>query len=129
MKKKISNKQLAKALHEAIKDLKGIDLKKVLAGFATILAREHKLKKADHIIAEYVKYAKAGEGIQEIEITTARELDEKTISHIKKAFGDNTEAVVKIDESLLGGMRVKTKDIILDTSLKTQLLKLKSSLI
>lgn len=129
MKKKISNKQLAKALYEATKDLKVNDVKKVLAGFVAILACEHKLKKSDFIIEEYIKYAKAGEGIQEIEITSARELDEKTLNHIKKAFGDNTEATVKIDESLLGGVRVKTEDRILDASLKTQLMKLKSLLV
>jgi len=126
--KKTTNKQLAKALYEVTKDMKGADLKIVLADFVTILAREHKLKKADYIIAEYIKYAKAGEGIQEIEITSARELDEKTLNHIKKAFGNNTEATVKIDESLLGGVRVKTEDRILDASLKTQLLKLRNSL-
>ena len=129
MKKKISNKQLAKALYEATKDLKVNDMKKVLANFVSMLARAHKLKKTDYIIAEYIKYAKAGEGIQEIEITSARELDDKTLNHIKKAFGNNVEATVKIDESLLGGVRVKTEDRILDASLKSQILKLKQSII
>ncbi len=129
MAKKTTNKQLAKALYEVTKNIKGVDLKIVLADFVTILAREHKLKKADYIITEYIKYAKAGEGIQEIEITSARKLDEKILNHIKKAFGNNTEATVKIDESLLGGVRVKTEDRILDVSLKAQLLKLKSLLV
>ena len=129
MKKKSTNKQLAKALFEATKDLKGNDLKKVLNSFVVILAREHKLKKSNYIIAEYVKYAKMGEGIQEIEITTARELDEKTLNHIKKAFGNNTEATVIVDESLIGGIKVKTENKILDASIKTQILKLKQSII
>ena len=55
MKKKISNKQLAKALYEATKDLKVNDMKKVLANFVSMLARAHKLKKTDYIIAEYIK--------------------------------------------------------------------------
>jgi F-type H+-transporting ATPase subunit delta len=129
MAKKITNRQLAKALYETLKDLKGSDLKKVLVDFVVILAREHKLKKSSYIIAEYVKYAKAGEGIQEIEITSARELDDRTVNHIKKAFGENTEATIKIDATLLGGVRVKTENKILDASLKTQLLKLKQSII
>jgi len=129
VKKKSTNKQLAKALFEVTKDLKGNDLKKVLNNFVVILAREHKLKKSGYIIAEYVKYAKIKEGIREIEITTARELDEKTLNHIKKAFGNNTEANVIVDESLIGGVRIKTENKILDASIKTQLVKLKSLMI
>lgn len=125
MKKKISNKQLAIALYEATKGLVASDLKKALVEFVAILARERKLKKADYIIAEYVKYAKVQDGVRQIEITSARELDDKVLNHIKKAFGDKVEAEVKVDASLLGGVRVKTDDKILDASLRTQLNKLK----
>lgn len=129
MKKKTTNKQLAKALYEAVKDAKAGDLKKILAGFVVILAREHKLKKIGYILEEYIKYAKAREGIQTIEITTARELDKKIIERIRKAFGDNTEATVNVDESLLGGVMVRTEDKILDASLKMRLTRLKNLMV
>ncbi len=127
--KKVTNKQLAKALYEATGELKGSDLKQVLANFVVLLARSHKLKKSEYIIRDFLHYAKAQEGIQEIEITSARELDNKVLAHIKKAFGAHTEATVKVDGSLLGGVRIKTEDKILDASLKTQLNKLKLSII
>lgn len=129
MAKKVTNKQLAKALYEATRELKGNDLKQVLADFVLLLARQHKLKKSEYIIKELLHFAKAEEGIKEIEITSARELDNKILNHIKKAFGAKTEAIVKVDKSLLGGVRVKMEDRILDASLRTQLLKLKQSII
>jgi len=122
---KNTNRQYAKALFEATKNLKGEKLYKVLEKFAGILARDHKLKQSKNIIREFVKYIKIGEGIKEIQITTARELDIKTINKIKDVFGNNVEATVSIDPSLLGGVRIRTEDKILDASLQTQLLKLK----
>ena len=128
MKKKISNKQLAKSLSEAVKGLKGADLEKVLINFVGFLVKQRKLKKAEFIISEFVKYSKASEGIREIKITSARKLSEKTIAGIKEVFGDKVEAEIDLDESLLGGIQIRTEDKILDASLKTQLLKLKQSL-
>ena len=65
----------------------------------------------------------------EIEIQSARKLDEKTLAGIKKVFGDSVEASESIDESLLGGVRVRTEDEILDGSLKTQLKNLRRDLV
>ena len=81
------------------------------------------------IISEFEKYSKKQAGIIEIEIQSARKLDEKTLSGIKRVFGDNVEASESIDESLLGGVRVRTEDKILDGSLKTQLKNLRRDLV
>lgn len=125
MQKKLSNKQLAVALYEATKGAKPSDVSKILSGYVKLLFRARKLSKAEYIINEFVKYAKRQEGIQQIEITAARELDEKIVAVIKKAFGAKTEAELKVDESLIGGVMIKTEDKILDASIKTQLNKLK----
>lgn len=122
---KTTNKQYAKALYTAVKDLKGEKLYQALEKFAAILARAHKLKQSNNIISEFVKYYKAGEGIKEIKITAARDLDEKTLKKIKAIFGENVEAEVNVDPKLLGGVKIRTEDKILDASLQTQLFKLK----
>jgi len=122
-------KQYAIALHQITKDLSGKNLDEALKEFVKLLAHDHKLKQAETIISEFVRYAKKTEGINEIEITTAGNLDEKTINKIKQSFGDKVEATIKIDPNILGGIKIKTEDRILDASLKTQLLKLKESII
>lgn len=126
---KTTTRQYAIALYEATKDLSGAKLDKVVAGFVAILARDRKLKQIDKIISDFEHYSKKQQGIAEIEITSARELDKKVIDKIGKIFGENTEAIIKIDESIIGGIKIKTEDKILDGSIKTQLLKLKESII
>lgn len=129
MRKKKSNNQYAVALYHAVEGLKGEKLDKALQAFVELLVRDHKLKKANKIIEEFIKYSKKQSGAVEIEITSAHELDVHTLSHIKKAFGEKVESVEHVDKCLLGGVRVKLEDKILDGSLKTQLNKLKQSLI
>ncbi len=122
-------KQYAIALHQIVAGLSGKSLDEALKQFVILLARDHKLKQADTIISEFVRYSKKAEGIAEIEITTVGDLDEKTINKIKSSFGDKVEATIKVDPNILGGIKIKTEDRILDASLKTQLLKLKESII
>lgn len=122
-------KQYAIALHKITAGLSGKNLDEALKQFVILLAKDQKLKQADNIIAEFIRYSKKEEGINEIEITTTGNLDEKTIENIKKSFGEKVEAVIKIDKTILGGIKIRTEDRILDASLKTQLLKLKESII
>ena len=118
-----------KGLYEATRGLKGAALAGVIKNFVELLTRKQLLKKVDLIIAEFVAYAKRQEGIVGIEVTSARELDDKTINQIKKIFGSKVEAVAQVSAGLLGGLTVRTADTIFDASLKTQLFKLKQALV
>ena len=128
MSKKISTKDYAVALHESTQGLKGKDLHEVIHNFVALLAREQKLKQAEKIIAEFVAYAKKQEGIRDISISSAHELDTKAINAIKKSFGEKVEATHVVDESLIAGFVVKTDDKIFDASLQKQLVKLKEKI-
>ncbi|MDO8499533.1 MAG: ATP synthase F1 subunit delta [bacterium] len=125
---KITNKQFAEALYQATRSLTGAKLSATVAQFAALLSRKHKLKQAPAITRDFIKYSKKQDGIQEIEITSAGELDEKTLEKIKRAFGKNTEATLKTDPTILGGIKIKTEDKILDASVRTQLARLKQML-
>lgn len=129
MRRKVSNKQYAVALYEAVKGLKGEKLRQALKRFVAALAQKHKLKKTEKIIAEFVKYSKKQRGVVEIEIKSARKLHGETIEKIKKIFGKKVEEKESTDADLLGGVVVKTEDKIFDGSIKKQLQKLRQSLI
>ncbi|MBI5222738.1 MAG: F0F1 ATP synthase subunit delta [Candidatus Magasanikbacteria bacterium] len=129
MKKKITNKQFAEALYEAAVDLKGGELQSALRQFVLLLGKHRKLKQAERIIAEFEKYSKRRAGVVDIEIKTSRQLDEDSVEKIKKFFGNKVDAVEAVDESLLGGVVVRTEEKILDGSLRTQLGRLKQGLL
>ncbi len=131
---KISNKQYAEALYEISNELQGKELNNASEMFAKILVRDHKLKQGANIIAEFQSIAKKEAGIVELQITSARELDKKIIEQIKKVFstqggGSDVEATTNVDKNLIGGVKIKLEDKILDASVTTQLKLLKQQLV
>lgn len=139
MRKKITNKQYAQALFEATRDLKDEKLSKAMERFVLLLARQHKLKRAEQIIIEYEKRVKRENGEIEIVVKSARKLEKTLLEKIGDVFsaqggsvsgeGKKVETKEEVDASLLGGVVVKTEEKILDGSLKTQLVKLKQNLL
>lgn len=121
-------KQYAKILFESTKGLKGTDLESVIKQFVIFLQGEHMLSKADYIIQEFERYSKKQEGIETIEIASARELSPGEIQEIAKHFGEKVETIQSVDKSLIGGVKIKTENTILDGSIKAQLEKLKQQL-
>jgi len=126
---KVSNRQYAEALYEITRDLSGVDLTDAIKTFVELLVRNHKFKQADNIIIEFERYSKKQDGVVELQITSARKLDKTTIDQIRNIFGKHVEENNQVDESIIGGVKIKMEDKILDASLKTQLHSLKQSLV
>lgn len=129
MAKKNTEKQYARALYELTLGLRGEKIKEAVHGFAALLARRHKLRRLEKIISEFERYAKNKEGIVEVEINSARELDSRMLKKICSAFGEQVESRVKVEPELLGGIKIKTAETILDASFKKQLLIFKQHLL
>lgn len=129
MTKKISNKQYAQALFEVTKDLKGEKMSDAIKKFVLLLARQHKLKRAEQIITEFEKRVKKENGEVEIAIKSARKLEKTLMGGIGNIFGKTVEVKEEVDASLLGGIVVKTEDKIIDSSLRAQLIVLKGMMI
>lgn len=128
MRKKISNKQYAKALYEASKDAPENKSGEIARRFLAVLRDNNKLKRIDRIIEEFTAYAKKQEGILELTVESKEELPDKTVNKIRKIFEEETEVAQKINEDILGGIRIIADDTVYDYSLRTQLNKLKEKL-
>ncbi|MEK7624828.1 MAG: ATP synthase F1 subunit delta [Patescibacteria group bacterium] len=126
--RKDSPRDYAVALYESTKDAKGSELKTILKQFTELIFKAGQVRQIEKIIAEYFKYSKLQEGITDIEITSARPLTAKLVNEIKKAFGNKVEATEGIDADLIGGVKIKTENKILDASLRHQLQLLKQTL-
>lgn len=127
--KKQSNRQFAQALYYVTKDLPKKDLPEAVAQFALVLQKYNKLKKADNIIEEFIAFTKKQSGIKTILVESTGKVSPAVLAKIKKTFGEESEISENINKNLLGGIKIKMDDIVFDASLKTQLSRLKTSLI
>ena len=125
---KLFIRQYAKILYHVTQGLAGKDLDQAIVIFFQFLKRHQMLKKISVILDEFVLYAKEQVGIETVVVTTSRTMPKATIQEIAEAFSAKFELEHKIDDSLLGGMKVQKKNTVYDASVKLKLLKLKESL-
>lgn len=126
---KQSNAQFAKALYQIVKDLPKEKMPEVAKEFLSVLQKNSKLKKIEYILTEFEAYAKKQSGIKTIELETVHPVENKTLEKIKQIFGKESEISQTINKEMLGGIKIKVDDTVYDASLKTQLQRLKQSLI
>lgn len=127
---KITSTQYASALFDAVSETAPHDHDKVLDNFVKILAQNGDLGKYDEIDVEFRKLKLSSQGIQEAEVTVAKEveLNHSIITELNKAVSGKIEIKKKIDESIIGGVIVRVDDTLIDASIKTQLNNLNKEL-
>lgn len=130
---RISIKQYAASLFEAIKDKKPEQAKLALANFLKLLIANNDLAKADKIIAEFTQVWNRENGLVAAEVTSARELDKDSSKAVKDYIKDLTgarevELARQVDEKLLAGFVLKFGDVVMDGSLKTKIGELREEM-
>jgi F-type H+-transporting ATPase subunit delta len=130
---KVNTKAYAIALYETIKENKGEHLKTALANFVVLLAKKNLLSSANKILADFSRYYNEAEGIAEVSAATAKALTadeiEKISKQLKAAIGQDVELKNTVSPELIGGIKLKIGDTLIDGSLKNQIAELKQKLI
>jgi F-type H+-transporting ATPase subunit delta len=131
---KITVKQYALSLYEAVDGKTPDQVKIVIKKFVELLVEKNQLTKAEKIIAEFLKIWNDRRGIVEAWAVSAKGLDKaavKLLKHYIVKLSGAKEVILKekIDKNILGGVVIKYGDKIVDGSLKTQLVELKDRLI
>ncbi|MBU0722002.1 ATP synthase F1 subunit delta [Patescibacteria group bacterium] len=131
---KITVKQFALSLYEAIDGKTSSQAKVVIEKFVELLAEKNQLAKANKIIEEFIKLWNNKHGIVQAEVASANELNEETVKLLKNYIAKlyNAKQVIiseKIDKKLLGGVIIKYEDKVVDGSLKARLVELKNKMI
>ncbi len=116
-----SPQQYAKVLYAFTKDADKKQLDERVRAFLALVKKEQTFKKMPLILSAFETYAKEQEGIIMADITLARDFSARQLKQILATVGDEVEATRTIDPELIGGIIVRTKNMILDGSLKTQL--------
>lgn len=125
---KLLPQQYAKVLYHLTEGVSEKKLNEVMDIFLAFVKKGHSIKKLPYILTYFEQYAKEQSGIHEIEVTSAHPLSAETISMIEKAVGEKVETKTKVDKSVVGGVVIRTKNTILDGSVKTQLARLKNNM-
>jgi F-type H+-transporting ATPase subunit delta len=96
--------------------------------FVGLVGHNRRLYVLPKIIAAFAKRLAARRGETAAEVTSATPLsNEQTkaiVASLKKAIGSNVVLLTRTDQSLLGGLVVKVGSRMVDSSLKTKLLRL-----
>ena len=121
----ISPQKFAVSLYEALAEGEKDEVKKKLKNFVLVLKKHKSLKKSDKILKLFGQYFDKMNGLVEVELTSATSLNEmsrrKIISHLEKSLGKKVIVSEKIDHSLIGGLKVRYEDTVIDGSLKNKL--------
>lgn len=124
--KSVSTKNLAEVLLES----ENLSMK----DFVAFLAKNKMLKDADKIIEQYeVLYNKKHNTI-EATVTLTERLSEHKHQEIQSALkekykADHVHLIEKIDQRLIGGMKIQVGDTVYDSSIKNTLRQLEAQLL
>ena len=104
-----------------------------MKGLLQVAVAKDRQNDLDSILAWFIRRVKEERGIASVEVTSAvvlterqKRLLEKKILETSKARG--LESSFRVDESLLGGLVIRMGDRVVDSSIRTQLEKLKRQL-
>ncbi len=118
---------------EAIQKLFGERAHPVVLDSLLFLAGRGRLAELPFICEHIEKLHCERNAILRARIATAAPLDDEQLTAIRerleKRFGKTVEAAAQIDPSLLGGFKVRVGDAVLDFSIRTQLQRLRESMI
>ena len=126
--------ELARALLEMTEGVSEAEQKKALADFAAYLDKKGMLKKADLIAAEYQRLYNKRHEIVEATVTLAARLTDKDRDELSEALkrkygAKGVEIEERVDQRLIGGMKIRIGDEVFDGSLKNSLKQLQAQLL
>jgi F-type H+-transporting ATPase subunit delta len=99
---------------------------------ACLLISEGRLRAAEQISQEYGRRLDAYHGIEHAEVITALPLDDEDREKVSSYLGEGELKVIidaQVDPSIVGGLKVKIGDRLIDGSIRNRLESLKKSLV
>lgn len=136
-------KDLEQALSNPLYDVAGrkkvlltliekLNLSQVMSSFLTLLFDKGRIGFLGSVNDFYQKLADELQGIARADLVSATELSSETVEKIRTTLSDMTGKDilldVKQDSGLIGGIVTRIGDLVLDGSIKTQLLNMRESL-
>ena len=110
-----------------------LGLQKQLRNLIAVLINNDRIGEVREVVEAYRAELQERQGIRQVEIVTARELNEKDragmVAGVGKLAGARVEASFKLDKSILGGTVVRIGSTVYDGSVRGRLDRLKVALV
>jgi F-type H+-transporting ATPase subunit delta len=121
---RLSNKQYAQVLDEAVASLKNeTSIEALVRDFVASLSRDGKLSKINDILREFTRLSNKRLGIVDIVLETA---DKDSVSLPKTIDDKKVNLIVHENKDLIGGSIIKVGDYIVDNSVRGKINALKN---
>ena len=113
---------------EVLVDLCGDKADEAGTNFLKLLADNKRLSALPEIASQFDKLKASREQSLDIEVTTAfalaDEQEQKLTQALSKKLGCEVSLIAQVDKSILGGVVVRTDDLVIDGSVRARLAKL-----
>ena len=130
----VSPKNLAKAIYVSAKDKSGGELEHALRNAKDFLIKKNLLSKSAEILENLQKLVDDDSDTVRAKVISAEKLSEHKLEGIKHSLKKRYKAEhvlleVEEDKTLHGGVRVETRDEVIDLSVKNKLNQLRQHLL
>lgn len=126
---KISSKKYAQALIAALEN--AADPRPMIKNFLVLLRRKKQLKLLPKILQAFEELWNHSHGIVKMEVSCPQKFESSLQVLEKSMEGATGKKMIfkqKIDDSLIGGFRIRSGDTLMDSSLKSRLKMLANNL-
>ena len=128
---KVTTKQIARALYDALEESAPDARQQVIENFVRLLHELHIVSKAEKIIVDFIACYNEAEGIEPVTVETASPLstaerDELT-GQLAKMLNKKIELTPLVSPALIGGLRLRYGDVVVDGSVRDRLQQLRAS--
>jgi F-type H+-transporting ATPase subunit delta len=131
--KKITPTTLAELLFTETDGKSEAESQKIVKSFVTLLAKKRMLEKGDLVVEAYRQLVQQEKGIVEVTATVHEHMSahtKDTVTTILKKELHAKDILIneKVDQSILGGIKIKYGDTVIDSTLLGRLKQMKATL-
>ena len=107
-------------------------LNKNFSNFLQLIINKRRIFFLDKILNKFIKLSSKSKGKIEALLTSSKDLSQKERNNISeeisKAIKSNVEFIYKTDKSLISGIKIQVGSLLIDTSVRNKLKKIKQSI-
>lgn len=126
---KVTARQYATLLYEMVADVKKSEMPDRIQSFLQYLVRTRRTALVESIITAFETVCNEYDKVRRVDVTSASKLSKTVKEELRSALGaEKLDIHESIDTVVIGGLRLRVGDTIIDGTIKNKLDKMKEAL-